>query len=98
MGNYVDKKDVYKEVFVVLSNFSKEIIQKIPDELFRQLADFAADSEIEVKIDMNKGIEEQLISQESKDMLSLIYYKYIADDNEKKELIKVWESNEHKKY
>jgi hypothetical protein len=56
----------------------------------------AADSKIEVSIDISKGLEEQDISQECKDMISLIYYKYIADNDEKKELIKIWAENDKK--
>ena len=92
----MEKKDVYKEVFVVLSNFNKEIIEKIPSRVFNKIANLAADSEIEVNIDMTKELEDQNISEESKDMISLLYYKYIADDNEKLELIKIWSNNEKK--
>lgn len=92
----MEKKDVYKEVFVVLSNFNNEIIEKIPSRVFNKIANLAADSEIEVNIDMTKELEEQNISQESKDMISLLYYKYIADDDEKIELIKIWSNNEKK--
>ena len=53
-------------------------------------------NEIEVNIDISKELEEQNISQESKDMISLLYYKYIADDDEKIELIKIWSNNDNK--
>ena len=92
----MDKKDVYKEVFVILSNFNKEILDKIPSRIFNKIANLAADSEIEVNIDMTKELEDQNISEESKDMISLLYYKYIADDEEKLELIKIWSNNENK--
>ena len=96
METMVDKKDVYKEVLIVLSNFNEEIVQKIPESVFSELVKLAADSKIEVNIDVNKKLEEQNISQECRDIISLIYYKYIADDDEKKEIIKIWSSNEMK--
>ena len=56
MNHSLDKKDIYKEVFVVLSNFNDVVIRRIPIELFRQIADYAADSEVNVYIDMNKRL------------------------------------------
>ena len=94
MKQILDKKDVYKEVFTVLSNFNDEVIKKIPNSVFNKIIDLAADSEIKVNIDVTKPLEEQDISEESKNILSLIYYKYIADNDEKKELIKLWDSND----
>lgn len=94
MKQILDKKDVYKEVFTVLSNFNDEVIKKIPNSVFNKIIDLAADSQIKVNIDATKPLEEQNISEESKNILSLIYYKYIADNDEKKELIKLWDSND----
>ena len=94
MNQTIDKNDIYKEVFMVLSNFNDDVIKKIPNSVFDKIIKLSADSKIEVNIDVNKTIEEQNISEESKNMLSLIYYKYIANNNEKKELIKLWEFND----
>ena len=96
MAKMVDKKDIYKEVIIVLSNFNKEVIQKIPDSVFSKLIDLAADSTHTVNIDINKELEEQNLFEESKEMISLIYYKYIAEDDEKKELVKIWKDNDNK--
>jgi len=94
MNQCLDKKDIYKEIFCVLAHFNNDVIQKIPTPLFRQVVDLAADSEIDVLIDMDKTIEEQNISEESKAILSLIYYKYIADVDEQNELIMLWKNND----
>lgn len=94
MNQTIDKNDIYKEVFMVLSNFNDDVIKKIPNSVFDKIIKLSADSKVEVNIDVNKTIEEQNISEESKNMLSLIYYKYIANNNEKKELIKLWEFND----
>lgn len=96
MEMMVDKKDLYKEVLIVLSNFNKDIIKKIPDNIFIKLVEMAADSKKEVNIDLNKKLEEQDVSQECKEMIALIYYQYIADSDEKKELIKIWKENDCK--
>lgn len=92
----LDKKDVYKEVFVILSHFNSEIIEKIPSDIYGKLVDLAADSELNVNIDTNKDLEEQNISEECKSIISLLYYKYIADANEKEELVKIWKENDKK--
>lgn len=90
MNQLLNKNDIYKEVYVVLSHFNVELIQKIPQKVFSKLVEFAADSQHDVFIDVNKSIEEQNICEESKDIISLIYYTYVADDSEKKELINIW--------
>ena len=97
MEKMVGNKDICKEVFVVLSNFNKDIIKKIPDNIFKILMDGAADSTLDVNIDINKDINEQKISQESKELISILYYQYIAEADEKKELIKLWELNDKNK-
>ena len=96
MEKMLDKKDVYKEVLIVLSNFNKEIVKKIPNSVFKKLVDLAADSTHNVNIDLNKALEEQNLFEESKEIISIIYYKYIAEDDEKKGLIKTWEINDKK--
>ena len=90
----LDKKDIYKEVLVVLGYFSEELIQKIPNKVFNRLIDLAADSQHKVNIDVTRGLAEQDICEESKDIISLIYYSCIADEYEKNELIKLWNYND----
>ena len=51
-------------------------------------------SEIEVKVDPNKKLKEQEISEESKDFIALIYYTYIVDKNEKEKILKIWKEND----
>ena len=93
MKNSMAKKDVYKEVFVVLSYFNETVIKKIPSTVFNEIIDFAADSNLEVEIDVTKKLKDQNISEESKSIISLIYYKYIVDD-EKQEVINIWREND----
>ena len=86
--------DLYKEVLIILSNASDEIIEKIPDQVFDELNKLAADSEKDFYIDMSKDIDEQNISKDAKNLISLIYYNYITDENDKKEIYNEWEKNE----
>ena len=88
--------DIYKEVLIVLSNMSDEIVEKIPDQVFDELNNLAADSKKDFYIDTSKDIDEQNISREAQNLISLIYYNYIADENEKKEIYNNWKENEKK--
>lgn len=91
----IDRKDIYKEVFMVLTNLNGELVNKIPQKVFIKLIELAADSTKQVIIDTSKPIDEQDISEESKDIISLIYYNCIADEVEKKQLIEIWNYNDN---
>lgn len=91
----LDRKDIYKEVFMVLSNLNSQLVNKIPQKVFSKLVELAADSTKQVVIDVTKPINEQDISEESKDIISLIYYNCIADETEKRELIEIWNYNDY---
>lgn len=91
-----EKNDVYKEVLTVLAYFNDDFIEKIPDKVLKKLNELAADSKTDFYIDTEKKLYEQNISEESKDLISLIYYNFAADKNEKKELLKIWSENENK--
>ena len=91
-----EKNDVCKEVLTVLSYFNYDLIQKIPDKVFKKLIELAADSDADFYIDIEKNLDEQDLSEECKDLVSLIYYEYIANDDEKNNLLKLWNDNENK--
>lgn len=94
MEKIQDSKDVCKEVLIVLSVFNEELINKIPTKVISGLMEIAADSEMEFCVDKNKGLNEQNISEESKNLIALIYYNYIADESERIELVNIWNNNE----
>ena len=75
------KKDVYKETLMILSNFDEETISKIPDEFLQKLNELAADSKMEFYFDKEKELSKQNMSEECKDLLTLIYYKFIENRN-----------------
>ena len=47
-----------------------------------------------VEIDKNKKLNEQNILKETKDIISILYYEYIADSEEKQEILEIWKENE----
>lgn len=86
--------DISKETLTFLSFFDNKMIEKIPSHTISKLCNEAADSKLDFYIDVNKSFEEQKISEKSKDLISLIYYDYIATEDEKKEILNQWNLNE----
>lgn len=94
MENVQNISDISKETLTFLAFFDNKMIEKIPNYIITNLCEEAADSKMDFYIDVNKNFEEQRISEKSKDLISLIYYNYIADEKEKKEILKQWNLNE----
>ncbi len=88
--------DIAKETISILEYFNPEFLDKIPKHFFKDLQELAKDSKIVVNIDKNKKLENQSISEDSKDLIGLIYYSYIASDDEKAEIERAWDENELK--
>lgn len=88
--------DISKETLTFLAFFDNKMIEKIPGYIITKLCEEAADSKNDFYIDASKSFEEQKISEKSKDLLALIYYDYIAEEEEKKEILEQWKLNEEK--
>ena len=86
--------DIAKEVVSILDYVDYELIKKIPIKFLDYLKNTAKDSSKKVDIDLNKSLLEQNISEESKDLIALIYYNYLASEEEKRKVLKTWENNE----
>lgn len=86
--------DISKETLTFLSYFDKKLIEKIPNYIITKLCEEAADSKLNFYIDTSKSFVEQAISEKSKDLISFIYYDYIAEEQEKEEILKQWNLNE----
>lgn len=94
MENIQTIGDISKEAITFLAFFDNEMIKKIPSHVIAELCEEAADSTMDFFIDANKTFEEQNISEQSKDLISLIYYNYIADETEKEEIQNKWNLND----
>ena len=90
--------DISKETLTFLAFFDNEMVNKIPNKVMVKLCEEAADSMKDFFIDPNKNFEDQEISEESKNFISLIYYNYIADEVEKKEIDKKFEAHQKEIY
>ena len=88
--------DIAKETLNILKYFDSEFLLKIPDKFLENLKQVAKTSKIIVNIDKDKKLNEQNISEECKDLISLIYYTYVANENDKDEILKYWSENEEK--
>lgn len=86
--------DVAKEFLTMLSYCDNSLIDKIPKEVITAITDIAADSEKDFYVEESKSLLEQKISPECRDMLGLMYFIYVADDNEKNKLLDVLAKNE----
>ena len=86
--------DVALETLEVLKYFNTEFTSKISESFLNSLKELAKKSKLQVKIDANKKLINQNISEETKDIISLIYYNYFADDKEKNEIAKIWKEND----
>lgn len=90
----IEMYDVAKETTEVLKYFDSEFYSRIPEKIIRFLIKMGIKSNKVVKIDINKKLNEQEISEECKDLLSLLYYNYVANKEEKTEINKIWNENE----
>jgi hypothetical protein len=86
--------DVFKEVYAVLSLTENEFVEKIPDSIFQSIISYASKSDIEPHLDVNKELAEQDISDESKSILSILWYEYVCKGEEKTNIAKKWLKND----
>ena len=68
----VKVNDIAKETLDILKYFDSNFVSKIPNKFLENLKKVAETSQIIVNIDMNKTLDEQDISEECKDLISLI--------------------------
>ena len=92
-GNF-ELNNIANETLVVIEHFEFNLIKQIPQRVINYLKELAIQSKKKYKIDVNKSLTNQDISEQSKDLISYIYYNYIANEEEKKEILKKWDKNE----
>ena len=90
MSNF---EKVSAEVYAVLKEIPKSQINKIPPKVIKMFEENKNYSN-EIKIDINKKIEEQNISKEAKDIIFLIGLNYWLTEEERKEVLIKLKENE----
>lgn len=86
--------DTAYETLYILNHCDKKFVSKIPTKILNNLNEIAKNSSKKINLLPNKKLKEQNISDETKDFISGLYYTYIADKNEKKEILSIWQQNE----
>ena len=90
MSNF---EKVSAEVYAVLKEIPKSQINEIPPKVIKMFEENKNYSN-EIKIDINKKIEEQNISKEAKDIIFLIGLNYWLTEEERKEVLIKLKENE----
>lgn len=86
--------DGAKEVLTILEYVSPDITNKIPENFIIKLKELSVNSGKLVQINPDEDLGKQDISEEAKDILSLIYYSYFANNEEQENLQKRWKEND----
>ena len=86
--------DTAYETLYIINHCDKKFVSKIPTKILNNLNEIAKNSSKKINLLPNKKLKEQNISDETKDFISGLYYTYIADKNEKKEILSIWQQNE----
>lgn len=90
----INNCDVAKEVFVVLSYFDNQFIEKIPKDVLLEITDMASESNKEIYVEASKSLSEQNVSLDCKEAIGILYFLYVMDDLQRDDTIKVWLENE----
>lgn len=88
--------DVANQTYIIINNFEKTFIEKIPQRVISVLKELSKKSDKNFEIQEGKSLMEQEINEETKDLLSYIYFNCVATEDQKKELLKIWNENEKK--
>ena len=90
----VEISNAAKEALCICEYFDPKITMKISDDFLMKLKILASEANTVVKLDFDKKLSEQNISEMAKDLIALIYYSYMATEDEKLKLKETWNKNE----
>ncbi len=82
------------ETLYVLKHCDKSFVSKIPNQILKNLKQMAKGCSKQITLLPNKKLKEQNISEETKDFISGLYYTYIANPQEKKDILNIWQQND----
>ena len=91
LKTYKEYQKAFSEINFILDNSETNITNKIPKK-FIDLIKNNMDKNYVVKIDLSNGIENSVLLDKTKDILSLIYRDYICSKEEREKLIDLWEA------
>lgn len=82
----IEISNAANEVLSICEYINPKFVAKIPTDFMIKLKELATNSNNCIKIDINKKLSEQEISETGKDLITLIYYSYLATEEEKQQL------------
>ena len=77
----------FSEVYDIIIHMKKYLVNKIPID-FLKMIEQNRDIQYKVEIDYNKNINEQILLQDTRAILSLIYRDYLCSPEERAKIIK----------
>lgn len=91
-----DLKIAFKESNEILNNIvPEEYVSKIPKKFRSILMEFE-DKDYVFQVDLDKDIDEQNITEKTKDLITVIYRNYWCNDEERKALDMILTENERR--
>ena len=88
------KVQTLSEVYCLLSYFPKTYVDKIPQKLLDLIKGFS-NTKYFIEVDTTKPLEEQNISEETKNMLIVFKYNYWSSEEQKQRIIEKLSENEN---
>lgn len=89
--------NIYAEVWEICKYIDVGFVSKIPSTVLKEIRE-NKNNNWTFKYDLSISLENQNIMEDTKKFLSILYYKYYCDDNEKKEVLNCWiKNNKNKK-
>jgi len=86
--------DVANEVVTVFNYTDEKLLENLPKEILKYLQITAKQSEKECNLEYGKSLSEQNISEESKNLIALLFGLYMADEKDREYIKKCWDNNE----
>ena len=84
------------ETLCILNHCDKSFVNRIPAKILNKLKSIESNSSTtNIKIYKNKKIEEQDISEDTKNFIALLYYNYVANAEERKDILNIWIKNDN---
>lgn len=84
------------ETLCILEHCDKSFVNKIPAKILNILKNIKSNSSTKnIKIHKNKKIDEQDISEDTKNFIALLYYNYVANVEERKDILNIWIKNDN---
>ena len=72
------------EIDYILKNTDRELLRRIPQS-FWDFIEENKDIEYDVTININQPLEEQILMEDTKNLMAFVYRNYISSEDEKQE-------------